>query len=478
MVSGGEKRGAGGAPPAHGEGAPTRVGKYRVDHVIGRGAVGVVYKGYDEHIDRPLAIKTLRPEFLAGIGENDDLLRRFAVEARSAGRCLHPNIVTVFDFVEQDGAPYIVMEYVNAGTLDNVLKRGALPPVRQVGEIMAQLLFALGYAHSKGVIHRDVKPANILCPSASSIKVSDFGVAHLETLELTRPGYGGPVGTPNYMAPERFLGRPADARSDLFSAGIILFQLLTGAKPFVASDLAELLRLLMDTSPPSVRSFRPELWPELDAVVQRSLARNPDDRFQSADLFIDALNQAIEQRPPDNGAPLDLTALSHQPARESAGTTRQALNQTMADVLAPDTIDALSKTLARFLGPIARLVVKKASTQASDMDTFIDLLHREIKQDTDAAAFRAAAGRVLQVAPVFATTGPVMKVVSDAEIKAVTGMLLPLVGPVASVLVTRQAEKAVGREDFYRRLAEFIPSEQDRASFLALRTKLGGREGA
>jgi eukaryotic-like serine/threonine-protein kinase len=112
---------------------PARVGKYRLDHVVGRGAIGVVYKGYDEQIDRPLAIKTLRPEILENLSENDELLRRFATEARSAARCLHPNIVTVFDFVEHDGAPFIIMEYVNAGTLENVIRRGTLLPIRQVG---------------------------------------------------------------------------------------------------------------------------------------------------------------------------------------------------------------------------------------------------------------------------------------------------------------------------------------------------------
>lgn len=471
----------GGGRGSRPEGMPSRVGKYRIDHVIGRGAIGVVYKGYDEQIDRPLAIKTLRPEFLAELSVNDELLRRFDVEARSAGRCLHPNIVTVFDFVQHEGAPYIVMEYVNAGTLDNVLKRGTLPPVRQVGEIMAQLLFALGYAHSRGVIHRDVKPANILCPSASTIKVSDFGVAHLEALDLTRPGHSGTIGTPNYMAPERFIGRPADARSDIFSAGIVLYQLLTGSKPFIANDLGELLRLLTETVAPSVRSYRPELWPELDDVVQQALARAPEDRFQNADAFIDALNRAIEARPPENVMPLDLTALSHQhPPREPAGTGVQKLNQTMADVLDSGTIDALSNTLARWLGPIARLIVKQASQQATDTDTLLELLFKEIRADADAAAFRVAAGRVLSGSRGTTTnlrTGTVATAVftiPQHEIQAVADILLPLIGPVAGVLVRKQAEKAVGREDFYRRLAEFIPSEQDKAKFLALRAKLSG----
>src|SRR5689334_10777083 len=250
---------------------PRRVGKYRIDHVIGRGAIGIVYKGYDEQIDRPLAIKTLRREILEDLDDRSELLKRFAAEARSAGRCLHPNIVTVFDLVEQDRAPYIVMEFVDAGTLENVIRANRLLPVRQVGEIMAQLLFALDHAHSKGVIHRDIKPANILCPSAASIKVADFGVARLDALNITQPGDLGMIGTPNYMAPERFLGRPADVRADLFSAGVVLFQLLTGTKPFVAVDLQELTRKVLNELPPSVLTFRPELWGELDTVLRRAL---------------------------------------------------------------------------------------------------------------------------------------------------------------------------------------------------------------
>jgi eukaryotic-like serine/threonine-protein kinase len=449
---------------------PSRVGKYRLDQVIGRGAIGVVYKGYDEQIDRPLAIKTLRPEILENLSENDELLRRFATEARSAARCLHPNIVTVFDFVEHDGAPYIIMEYVNAGTLENVIRRGTLLPIRQVGEIMAQLLFALGYAHSKGVIHRDVKPANILCPSAASIKVSDFGVAHVEALDLTKPG-GIPIGTPNYMAPERFLGRPADARADLFSAGVILFQMLTGAKPFIAADLPELMRKLMNDSPPPIMTYRPELWPEIDAVVQRALARNPEDRFQTADEFVVALNASIEMRPSADLPPLDLTELSHTPGKEQSAPAKEHLNQTMAEVLTPGTIDALGRSLAHSLGPIGHLLVKQASHETMDVDTFLDLLVQQIKTEAEAATFRKTAQQVLRDDKGF-KIAQMEAVISQTEIRAVTEVLLPLIGPVAPTLVARQAEKSVGRDDFYRRLSDFIPSERDRASFLKIRGKL------
>jgi serine/threonine-protein kinase len=448
---------------------PARIGKYRIDNVIGRGAIGVVYKGYDEQIERPLAIKTLRPEILDEFGESDEILRRFAAEARSAARCLHPNIVTVFDFVEHERAPYIIMEYVDAGTLDNVIRKGALLPVRQVGEIMAQLLFALGYAHSKGVIHRDIKPANILCPSAASIKVSDFGMAHIDALDLTRPG-GIPLGTPNYMAPERFLGRPADARTDLFSAGVILFQLLTGTKPFVATELPELMRKVINETPPSILTFRPELWSGLDRVVQHALARNPEDRLPTAEAFIDALNVAIEERPSDDTPPLDLSELSNAP-KEHASAAKERLNQTVAEQLSPSTIDALGRSLARWLGPIAPLVVKNASREATNIDMLLDSLTLQIQAQEEASSFRRAAEQALRDDLGFASA-QMEVIISQTEIRAAAEALLPLIGPIAPKLVAREAEKAVGREDFYRRIADFISSDKDRATFMNFRAKM------
>ncbi|PSC05531.1 serine/threonine protein kinase [Alsobacter soli] len=449
---------------------PARVGKYRIDGIIGRGAIGLVYKGHDEQIDRPLAIKTLRPEVLEDFGEKNELLKRFAAEARSAGRCLHPNIVTVFDFVEHEGAPYIVMEFVDAGTLENVLKSGALLPMRQVGEIMAQLLFALGYAHSKGVIHRDVKPANILCPSAASIKVSDFGVAHVDSLNLTKPGGMGPVGTPNYMAPERFLGRPADARSDLFSAGVVLFQLLTHAKPFVATDLPDLMRKLMNEPAPAPSSLRPEIWPELDGVVARALARNPDDRFASAESFVDALNAAVDARPNDLAPPLDLSCLSMRSTRPTA-SAKEELNRTMADRLSPTALEKLSQSLARALGPIARLIVRQASREATDAETLVATLAQHIKTEPEAAFFKRMATETL-LEDIGLAAARIEEAISETERRVIVDALLPLIGPVARVLVARQAETAVGRDDFYGRLAARIPNEIDRAHFLALRDKL------
>lgn len=463
------------ATPARdgGRAIPNRIGKYRIEGVIGRGAVGIVYKGHDEQIDRPVAIKTLRPEIFEDLSENQEALRRFASEVRSAGRCLHPNIVTIFDYVEQDSVPHIVMEYVDAGTLENVMRTGTLLPVQQVGEIMTQLLFALGHAHGKGIIHRDIKPANILCPSATTIKVADFGVAHIEALNLTRSGGLGAVGTPNYMAPERFLGRQADSRSDLFSAGVILFQLLTGAKPFIASSIPELMRKVMHETAPSVSTFRPELGVAFDGVVQRALARNPEDRFASAEDFIKQLEPAINARTGEGIAQLDLTKLAALPATGNDPVAKDRLNQTMADRLSASAIDELSRSLARSLGPMARVVMRQALLEATDIDTLLSSLTRQIKTETEAKNFRQLAERTLRDHPGIAELRLATAIPLD-EVRAATEALLPLIGPLAKLLVAKQAQTAIGRDDFYRRLAESIPNEPDRKRFLAMRSGYQG----
>ena len=453
---------------------PTRVGKYRVDGVIGRGAVGVVFKGHDEQIDRPLAIKTLRLDTIANINDRDTLLKRFAAEARSAGRCLHPNIVTVFDYVEQDGAPYIIMEYVDAGTLENVIDSGSMLPLRQVGEIMAQLLFALDHAHAKGVVHRDVKPANILCPSATSIKVTDFGVARFDALGLTNPSGLGAIGTPNYMSPEQFLGRPVDGRSDLFSCGVILFQLLAGAKPFVANDVAELMRKLLNETAPSLSTLRPGSWQNLDAVVQRALARNPDDRFQGAEEFIDTLNAAIEGTATDNSPPLDLTKISTAPVvnpePSTIGSSSQRsgvdLSQTMAAKLMPDTLSAVETALAKSLGPIAKVMVKRAAEQATDPDILLTSLSDQIPVEMEAKKFRKEAESTIRADQGVAAV-QLDALITTEDVQAASDALVPLVGPVASVLAKRYAQSAIGHEDYFRKLSETIPDPGQRAHFLA-----------
>ncbi len=456
-------------------GIVTRVGKYRVDGLIGRGSVGVVYKAYDGQIDRPVAIKTLRLDMLSGVADRETLLKRFSTEARSAGRCVHPNIVTVFDYVEQDDTPYIVMEFVDAGTLENVINSGTMLPLRQVGEIMVQLVSALEHAHSKGIVHRDVKPSNILCPTATSIKVTDFGVARFDVTGLTNATGLGAVGTPNYMSPEQFLGRPVDGRSDLYASGVVLFEMLTGAKPFVARNLPELMRKLLNDKPPGLSTLRPGQWRHLDAVVQRALARNPDDRFQTGGEFIDALNTAIEATGTDDSRSLDLTAISltqttGQSTTAQSGSSHNAVSghsrTTMLARLTSETLGVVELALARVIGPIARVVLKKASEEATDPETLLSSLSAQIPVEAEARRFRQLAERTIRNDTGIAGL-QLDAMISNADADAAHAALLPVIGPIARVLVKRIAQKAMGHEDFYRMLAEYIPNEAERITFLA-----------
>jgi serine/threonine-protein kinase len=270
-----------------------RVGKYELRHQIGRGAMGVVYEAFDTVIERAVALKMLRtdvfpPEQLA------DVRARFKREAHSAGRLSHPSIVTVFDYGEHEGAPYIAMDLMVGEELSRSLESGARMALPQVVRVMEQLLGALAYAHEHGVVHRDIKPSNVFVLRDGSIKVVDFGLARVETSNLTESG--AVLGTPAYMSPEQFLGLPADARSDIFSSGVMLYQMLTGDRPFSGSPTTIMQKVLrQDPVEPSV--LNPTLSAEWDKLIKRVLAKKPDDRLQSAREFAEWMRRVFEGKP-------------------------------------------------------------------------------------------------------------------------------------------------------------------------------------
>lgn len=456
-----------------GPAAPSRVGKYRVDGVIGRGAMGVVYRGFDPDIERTVAIKTLRRDVLDEL-DRGALLQRFAAEAKAAGRCAHPNIVAVFDYVEQDAAPHLIMEFVDAGTLETVIRSGSTPPLAQVADIMGQLLSALDHAHGHGVVHRDVKPSNILCPTAETIKITDFGVARFDGLGVTRPGMAGALGTPNYMAPEQFLGRVVDGRADIFAAGVILFQLLTGARPFVAVEAAELMQKLLNDTPPHLSSYRADAPEALNDLVQHALARNPEDRFPTAAAFAEALRQVAARADEDGRPRLDLTEIARTrpgveegtPSNRLGASPSTTLGRTMADRLTPDSFSELEAVLARSIGPIAKTVLKRAAQRATDADNLLSTLADQIPSPVEATAFRQKAASAIRARDEM--TGMRLEAsISEAQIAAATAALTPIIGPMAKIMAKKTAATAIGHDDFLTRLAATIPTESDRATFLA-----------
>ena len=266
----------------------TRLGKYEIRRELGRGAMGVVYEGFDPLIARVVALKTIRADQLA-TEDAAGLVARFRNEAQAAGRLAHPNIVSIYDFGEDGGAWFIAMELVKGRELKERFDAGERFTTADTVRIMGQILAALGYSHRQGVVHRDVKPANIFLLPDGTVKVADFGIAHIESSNLTQ--VGTVLGTPNYMSPEQILGLPVDGRSDLFAAGVILYQFLTGERPFTGSATTTVQKVLKeDPLPPS--SLNVQVMPAFDAVVRRALAKRPEERFADADEFAAALRAA------------------------------------------------------------------------------------------------------------------------------------------------------------------------------------------
>jgi len=256
----------------------TRIGKYEVTGLLGRGGMGLVYRAFDKHLGREVAIKTITE----GFAGDPEMLERFYREAAKTGMLKHPNIVTVYDLGEQEGFPYIVMEYVAGEALDRVIQPARPLPLVSRLKIIEQVCSALAYAHRNDVIHRDVKPANVIVQPDGVAKLLDFGIARQEKQERGLTRTGNVIGTIHYMAPERLRDRAFDGRSDIFSAGIMLYQLLTGQLPFSGEDASVIQKLLNERHPP-LSNCLSDYPPALDAILDRSLAKDPNDRYSSAD---------------------------------------------------------------------------------------------------------------------------------------------------------------------------------------------------
>jgi hypothetical protein len=268
-----------------GQAVPERLGKYRLLSVIGSGSMGIVYKSYDPELGRAIALKTIRRELLDD--EIENFPARFRIEAEAAGGLTHPCIVTVYEHGEAEGYAYIAMEYVEGHSLRDCLESKVRFNTDQTINIVSQLLKALQYAHEHGVWHRDVKPANILLVTDGLIKVTDFGIARVESLSLAQAD--AIMGTPGFIAPEMYLGEEFDHRIDLFAAGVVFYHLLAGVTPFVGTPEKIMFKVCYETPlPASVVARQPSLRP-FDAVVLKALARRPEDRFSSAAEFLEAL---------------------------------------------------------------------------------------------------------------------------------------------------------------------------------------------
>ena len=267
--------------------AETVLGRYRLGEAIGAGGMGTVLRGYDDVLGREVAVKLLREELAA----DERSLARFRQEARIAASLSHPGIASVYDFADEAGRPAIVMELLDGQDLHTILEReGPMEPRRLAG-ILAQAADALAYAHGLGAVHRDVKPANIFLTRSGAVKITDFGVAYAAGAnQLTTTG--ALIGTPDYLSPEQVRGHRATAASDIYSLGCVAFQMVTGNAPFAGDNSIAAATARLDAPAPSARSVNPAVAPDLDAVISRSLAEEPRERFPSAAAMARALRSA------------------------------------------------------------------------------------------------------------------------------------------------------------------------------------------
>ncbi len=258
-----------------------KIGKYEILDTIGKGAMGVVYKAMDPDIDRVVAIKAIRFDTISEESECEEIMKRFIREAQSAGKLVHPNIVTIYDVVKSKNMTYIVMQYIEGHSLQNTISSGQKISKEEAVLFMTQICSALSYAHKKGIIHRDIKPANILIDKEGKPYLVDFGIARIETSTITQTGRT--VGTPSYMSPEQVMGEKVDKCSDIFSLGVLLYEILTGKRPFHGDSITTVIYKIIHEEPLTSPEIKKALPKGFETIISKALSKDPKERYQTCD---------------------------------------------------------------------------------------------------------------------------------------------------------------------------------------------------
>nr|MBN2277188.1 CHASE2 domain-containing protein [candidate division Zixibacteria bacterium] len=268
------------------------LGRYKIVGNLGKGAMGMVYKGTDPAINRNVALKTIRLDFVNDPEELEELKERLFREARAAGNLSHPNIVTIYDVGNEGNLQYIAMEYLEGQTLEEMIRRKAKFNFRIISQIITQICSALDYAHNQGIVHRDIKPANIMVLKDYQIKVMDFGIARVDSSSMTRTGIA--MGTPNYISPEQLQGKPVDRRCDIFSLGVVMYEMLLQRRPFRGENLTALIYDIVNKNPETPSSVNNSIPHIFDRIIDKALKKNPAERFQTAKEVSTALADFLE----------------------------------------------------------------------------------------------------------------------------------------------------------------------------------------
>lgn len=469
---------------------PAQLGKYPITGVLGKGAMGVVYKAFDPVINRPVAIKTIHKALIGQDLSGSSTTARFKNEARAVGRMSHPGIVAIYEYGEDAETAYIAMEYVEGRTLSQILHGCPRPPECDVLTIMDQLLAALDCAHKHGVWHRDIKPANLLVTNTGQLKVTDFGIARIESVVLTQ--ITSTIGTPGYMAPEQYIGENIDHRVDVFAAGAILYGMLVGHPPFQGSAESVMYKVVNEPAvPPSkvADADRPEFY---DAIVAKALAKKPADRYQSVAEFRAALAKRDLSAEPDTGETTVIVVREDSPPAPPVGVLEppSGVPRSAATTIPgwdPATLHQVELALASFVGPMAKVLVRKAARDVHDITGLKTSLCSQLGSEQDRQRFMAkfdavtSPGQVSSGSKVTAATSrpqaqpathpsagsSVGQPITPDTLAHATRVLSSSIGPIASIVVKKSAAKAQTQEQLYLLLGEQVNAGGERDKLLA-----------
>ncbi len=405
--------------------------------------MGVVFDAHDRDIDRSVAIKTVHKHLIEATGE-EDWLGRFSREAQAAGRVLHPNLVTIFDYLEQDGLPYLVMERLEAKTLEDRMAEPQSLTLTEVAAIFGQILDGLSAIHGASIVHRDMKPANIMLTASGGVKLTDFGIARFTKMDRTGAGM---IGTPTYMAPEQFSGDDVDSRSDVYATGVILYELLTGRQPYRGGGITAVMMANKGESVPAPSNLTPDLPAALDMVVMTAICPDPKGRYNSAAEMRDALLAAVST----HGATLT--------APPEAGATRSA--ETMIGRLSLLTMQRLEESLVTSIGPIGKLLARRAAETAFTQEDLLKQILGEVSDPAERDALHQTLASLMTADPGRAQSG-----LGEDDLRSIIAALTPHLGPIAGTLVRRQAARSTSLPQLLDTMTEVIPDANDRAAFL------------
>jgi len=460
---------------------PEQLGKYAITGLLGEGAMGVVYKGFDPGIGRHVAIKTIRKSASADRSAQDALSERFRNEARAVGRLNHPGIVAIYDLGEHEDNAFIAMEYVQGRDLSQILAATPDLPEPVILRVMHQLLDALEYAHGQGVWHRDIKPANLIITAAGQLKVTDFGIARIESAALTQ--VTSTIGTPGYMAPEQYVGESFDHRVDLFAAGVLLYRMLTGQPPFTGTAESVMYAIMNKDPAPLSESLDADRAAFYQPVVSGALAKEAQRRFASAAAFRAALLDRKNVQAASAAETTIIVQSAHGADERSAtrpGSARSATPTTKQTALTGwDDADLapVQTALARFMGPMAKVLVRQAAKQCTDLPSLINRLAQDIAGADDQSRFLALMQRhantgtlgsgagATRVNPTGGTSAE-PQTLSPAIIEHASLVMARHMGPIAKIIVKKAASKASSPTQFVALLAQEMPDGPQRAQLI------------